>query len=45
MMNEKEKNKLLLCSTMYEAVENVDVDNWVQKCNKNIKMPKSGTKK
>ena len=30
---------------MYEAVENVDIDNWVQKCNKNIKRPKSAAKK
>ena len=30
---------------MYEAVENVDVDNWVQKYDKNIKRPKSAAKK
>ena len=30
---------------MYEAVENVDVDKWIQKYNKNIKRPKSATKK
>ena len=44
-MNEKEKNRLLLGNTIYEAVENVDVDNWVQKCNKNIKRPKSAAQK
>ena len=35
------KNKLLLGNIVYEAVNNIDVDNWQQKCNKNITRPKS----
>ena len=41
VMNEDKKNKLLLGNTVYEAVNNIDVDNWIQKCNKNITRPKS----
>ena len=41
VMNEDKKNKLLLGNTVYEAVNNIDVDNWLQKCNKNIIRPKS----
>ena len=40
-MNEDKKNKLLLGNIVYEAVNNIDVDNWQQKCNKNIIRPKS----
>ena len=42
-MNEKEKNKLLLGNTIYEAVENIDVDNWNQICKKQMQQqrPKS----
>ena len=44
-MNNERRNKLLLGNTVYEAVDNVDVDNWVQKCNKNINRPKSAANK
>ena len=40
-MNEDKKNKLLLGNIVYEAVNNIDVDKWKQKCNKNIIRPKS----
>lgn len=40
-LNEKDKNKLLLGNMVYEAVDNIDVDNWLHKCNKNITRPKS----
>ena len=41
VMNEEKRNKLLLGNTVYEAVDNIDVDNWTKKCNKNITRPKS----
>ena len=41
IINEKEKKKLLLGQTVHDAVDNIDVDNWIQKCNKNITRPKS----
>ena len=44
-LNEKERNKLLLGQPIYDAVDNIDVDNWVQKCNKNITRPKSAAQK
>jgi len=44
-LNEKERNKLLLGQPIYDAVDNIDVDNWVQKCNKNIQRPKSAIQK
>ena len=40
-LNEEKRNKLLLGNEIYDAVEDIDVDNWVQKCNKNITRPKS----
>ena len=42
-LNEKEKNKLLLGKTVYDAIDNIDVDNWHHKCNKNITRPKSAS--
>ena len=40
-LNNKRRNKLLLGNEVYDAVEDIDVDNWVQKCKKNITRPKS----
>lgn len=41
-MNDKERNKLLLGKTVYDAVDDIDVDNWNQKCKKQQKnRPKS----
>ena len=40
-LNNKKRNKLLLGNEVYDAVEDIDVDNWVQKCKKNIQRPKS----
>jgi hypothetical protein len=45
MMNDAKRNKLLLGNEVYDAVEDIDVDNWVQKCNKNIQRPKSAIQK
>ena len=42
-INENEKKKLLLGKTVYDAIDNIDVDNWVQKNNKNINRPKSAS--
>jgi hypothetical protein len=44
-MNKAQRNKLLLGSEVYDAVEDIDVDNWVQKCKKNITRPKSAINK
>jgi hypothetical protein len=40
-LNEEKRNKLLLGEEVYDAVEDIDVDNWLNKCNKNITRPKS----
>ena len=40
-LNDKKRNKLLLGNEVYNAVEDIDVDNWIHKCKKNIKRPKS----
>jgi len=40
-LNEKARNKLLLGNSVYEAIDDVDIGNWVQKCKKNINRPKS----
>ena len=44
-LNKAERNKLLLGSEVYDAVEDIDVDNWIQKCKKNITRPKSAVNK
>ena len=44
-LNKAERNKLLLGSEIYDAVEDIDVDNWIQKCKKNITRPKSAVNK
>ena len=44
-LNQEKRNKLLLGNEIYEAVEDIDVDNWVQKCKKNITRPKSAVNK
>ena len=45
-MNEKEKNKLLLGNEIYEAIENIDIDNWNQVCKKQQEQrPKSAINK
>jgi len=44
-LNKAERNKLLLGSEVYDAVEDIDVDNWIQKCKKNITRPKSAINK
>ena len=40
-LNEEKRNKLLLGEEIYDAVDDIDVDNWVNKCNKKITRPKS----
>ena len=44
-LNKAERNKLLLGNEVYDAVEDIDVDNWIQKCKKNITRPKSAVNK
>ena len=44
-LNKEKRNKLLLGSEVYDAIEDIDVDNWVQKCKKNITRPKSAINK
>ena len=44
-LNEEKRNKLLLGEAVYDAVEDIDVDNWVHKCKKNITRPKSAINK
>ena len=44
-LNREKRNKLLLGNDVYDAVEDIDVDNWNQKCKKNITRPKSALNK
>jgi len=44
-LNKEKRNKLLLGNDVYDAVEDIDVDNWNQKCKKNITRPKSALNK
>lgn len=39
-MNDKERNKLLLGKTVYDAINDIDVDNWNKNCKKQMR-PKS----
>ena len=45
IINENEKKKLLLGKTVYDAIDNIDVDSWNQKGHKNINRPKSAATK
>ena len=40
-LNEKERNRLLLGDTVYDAIDDIDIDKFIQKPNKNKNRPKS----
>ena len=44
-LNKAARNKLLLGSEVYDAVEDIDVDNFIQKLKKNTTRPKSAVNK
>ena len=40
-LNEKERNRLLLGDTVYDAIDDIDIDKFIQKPNKNKNRPRS----